>query len=102
MRFGHTLSICIALLLLRALPLGAVNYNWDRGAGTNFWADATNWSPDGVPDLFDNLILSTPLASGSQTIDLNGTRRIISINSNGVAGVTHTFVNTGVGPLQIF
>src|SRR5688572_1307875 len=42
---------------------------WDRGAGTNNWGDANNWSPNGVPTAADAVII--PDQSFSKTVIVN-------------------------------
>jgi hypothetical protein len=51
MRFALP-TVCVAIVLSGALPVQeavAAEKLWDGGAGTAYWHDANNWSPDGVP-----------------------------------------------------
>src|SRR5207247_862122 len=48
---------------------------WDGGAATSNWADAANWSPDGVPTSTDNISLS---AGSAMTVNLNGSKFVVN------------------------
>jgi len=63
---------------------GAPTSTWDGGAGSNFWGDANNWNPNGVPTSTTNVDLSN-----ASTIDINTAASTASLTlSNG--GLTLT------------
>ena len=49
--------LTISCLLLIHTSIFCVNRDWVGGNG--FWAVATNWDPAGIPDLNDNLTVSS-------------------------------------------
>src|SRR5687767_7915318 len=60
-----TLSILL-MGLTAALPAHAVDYTFDGGAAqdtppgdSQLWADARNWSPDGIPGAGDSVTIGT-------------------------------------------
>ena len=67
-----------------SVPLATVlaDRTWDRGAGTNFWTDAANWNPDGVPTAADVAIFTD---AGAGTVNLNGTSQPASGSLVGLA-----------------
>ena len=48
---------------------------WDRGAGDNLWASASNWDPNGIPSTGSDILLNNRFVSTAQTIDLGGVSR---------------------------
>jgi len=102
-------------------PAYGANLNWDGGAGTVFWDDANNWSPNQAPTLaadaafmtddvvvvrdaqviFRDNVNSTAGNSGSLTIGSGGsltmanTQRINWSNGNSVGDGTVTVENGG-------
>ncbi|HSF44556.1 MAG TPA: hypothetical protein VLA58_01055, partial [Chitinophagaceae bacterium] len=66
----------LALILLLMNAANAQK-KWDGGAGTNRWADALNWMPDGVPGTEDDVILDNLWLAGDYTVELpTGTQSI--------------------------
>jgi hypothetical protein len=57
--------------------LGSYNYSagvtkyWDNGGSDGNWANDTNWSPDGIPTGFDNVVLDNSIVSGAYTVLIN-------------------------------
>ena len=80
----------------------AADFGWDAGGGLdNSWGNMANWLPDGLPGSNDNIVLTGTSANGPLTVDLNGTRRINRIESNGASG-DYTFGNSAAGALEMF
>ncbi len=102
MRARHVLVVCIALLVLTARSLRGADYYWDRGAGTDLWADATNWLPNGSPDFQDVLLLTNASLAGPQAIDLAGSRSISNIYALSVSGAYIFSNSVPGGALNIF
>ncbi len=50
-----------------AKPGGATKL-WDGGATTTAWADAANWSPDGIPTMTDFVLLDNKFVSGNYQV----------------------------------
>ena len=93
-------TVIASLVILSCLAPSstwATVYEWDGGAGDTIWDSLIfipgaefNWSPEGVPTFADDINLTAASVAGAVTIDLNGSRAVISITHNGVAG-TYTF-----------
>jgi hypothetical protein len=82
---SHLTIVSIAILLSSSFgsPSVAIDYSWDRGAGTNSVFNTSNFNPDGIPMSDDNIILIHSLAS-AQIIDLDVTHlaMVMSIELN--------------------
>ena len=78
----------------------ATDFNWDNGGADNSWNTAANWSPNGVPGVGDNIVLTGASADGPQTIDLDGLQQIGFIFADGVDG-QYTFINSGGSILSL-
>lgn len=76
-----------------ALAAPVTTYTWTGSTDTD-WATSTNWSPNGVPGTFDNVIISSP---GTNTLSINSSR---TVNDFTVSG-TGTFTTTSAGSLTI-
>jgi hypothetical protein len=63
----RSLTIFIAGCLFAATAMA--QKTWDRGANSNNWGDANNWSPNGVPGAGDAVII--PDASNAKSIIVN-------------------------------
>lgn len=61
---------------------------WDNGAGTNNWADAANWYPDGVPNNYEEAVIESGdvVTIDNQTYNLN----LLRLDNN--SGI----INTGI------
>ncbi len=89
----------------------ALAQTWDRGAGTEFWGDAANWDPDGVPvnNGTANIIFGT---TGAGTVNLGGvTRNVNNVTVQGTANyafaggafnLSGIFTNNATGGTQQF
>jgi hypothetical protein len=63
------LASAVAAAMAASVPQVRADRVWDRGAGTNFWTDAANWNPDGLPTSADAAIFTD---TGAGVVDLNG------------------------------
>src|SRR3954470_5171381 len=79
-----------AAALSMIAPSVHADRTWDRGAGTNFWNDAANWNPDGVPGSADAAIFTD---TGAGTVDLNGVSQPPGAGS--LVGITFNNATTG-------
>ncbi len=72
---------CPLLLLSSASLVIATDYTWSNAAGTFSWADAANWSPEGVPGAGDNVTFNANTAG--DTIAMDGDRTVNNITFGG-------------------
>ena len=75
------LSSVSVLIALVAVSASATDYTWSNGAGTFSWADAGNWSPEGVPGEGDNITFNAN-AEGD-VIAMDGDRTVKKITFGG-------------------
>lgn len=67
---------------------------WDRGAGTDNWADAANWVPDGLPLATDSVVLDHDYLSGNYTVNLhNVATSVRSLNIDPTNGTSTILLN---------
>lgn len=67
---------------------------WDRGAGTDNWADAANWVPDGLPLATDSVVLDHDYLSGNYTVNLhNAATSVRSLNIDPTHGTSTILLN---------
>lgn len=69
------------LIVFAAALASATDYTWSNGAGTFSWADAANWSPEGVPGEGDNIIFNANAAG--DVIAMDGDRIVNNITFGG-------------------
>jgi hypothetical protein len=67
---------------------------WDGEAGTDFWENATNWNPNGVPGPTDTVCIPT----GSGSVILNSVSSIVSLDA---PGTSDSLTITSLGSLTI-
>lgn len=70
-------------LCLPAAAVLATDYTWSNGAGTMTWADAGNWSPEGVPGTGDTVKFTNAGIAANSTIAMDGDRTVKSFNFEG-------------------
>lgn len=93
--------LIVVFLFLSGTVSNAANYTWTRGAGTNNWTDASNWSPVPTSPSYpgssgggDNVVFNSPTTA--QTIVFpTGTLTLNSLKVNGVFGKVYTLNMTG-------
>ncbi|HLO80999.1 MAG TPA: T9SS type A sorting domain-containing protein [Chitinophagaceae bacterium] len=91
----------ILLLLICRVDLQAQK-TWDGGAGTNAWADALNWYPDGIPGIEEDVILNNQWIALDYLVELPGglqTTQVKSIRigpSTGTISLTLPTGNTAI------
>lgn len=93
MKLRHFLFPC-SLILAPAAVMGAERH-WDNSSADNSWGTAANWSadatgtgPDGVPVSGDNIHFSVTGLTAAQTVTLNSSPVIGSLNFTGTIGTT--------------
>jgi len=87
-RAGFFLAAAFSIALMSGTTRAATK-TWDGGAGTTNWADANNWSPDGVPASTDDIILDNSSVAGSYTVSLSTAQTVRSLQL-GYSGNTNT------------
>jgi hypothetical protein len=97
---GRAKAIALSFLLFLIVGaftkvIGQTTRTWDRGAGTNNWGDANNWSPNGVPASIDPVILGSNYA-----VNVNVNASCASITFNNTTSTTTLTVNSGIS-LQV-
>lgn len=75
-------------------PEDEIVVTWDRGAGTNNWADANNWNPNGVPNTNAYRVTITKTSGGGYTIN-TATNYTIGALNLGTAGNRNCTLNLG-------
>ena len=72
-----TLSfLLVGLIVLAAAPARAVDKFWTGAGGNNVWSNPNNWSPAGVPQAADNVLLT--MGPGG-IVDLDVTAAVASV-----------------------
>lgn len=99
MTYRSRVPLVLAVLLLSASPLWAVDKTW-TGATSTVWATGSNWTPAGAPGAADRAIIPAVVASGRMpvvdaftTIDQLQVFGTVTINT----GITVT-VDGGASP----
>lgn len=103
--------LCFCLLLPFVGPRAAADTKtWDGGAATVNWADAANWSADGVPTSSDAVVLDNSVVnpvpqinaqtsdSGCATITINGTVGPTFLNYGGSTPRVVSLFGASVNP----
>lgn len=72
----------IAVLAATAASLGAVEYTWDKGAGTLDWNDPVNWSSDTKPGINDIATFTATGITAGNTVLLGADQTIGSLKFN--------------------
>ncbi len=81
------------LALASTQVLGQTTKKWDRGAGTDNWADANNWEPNGVPAAGDAVVLDHSFyTTGSYSVNMPNSA--VSIGSLNISPSLSTFTIT--------
>ena len=81
----------ILFFLLVATATG--QKRWDNEGHDSLWTTATNWNPDGLPGLTDELILDNTFVSGSYSVyDTSNTAQTVRSCQIGYAGNTNTIL----------
>ncbi len=78
------------------IPLHAGTCTWTGDAGTGLWSDTGNWSPSGIPQTTDNVIIN----SGTITLDVPVTVSTLTLRGgtlNGSQNLTISSVLTWKG-----
>jgi fibronectin-binding autotransporter adhesin len=94
------LLLVLTTIILSARTILAIDYNWTNGDASGLWRKKTNWSPVGIPEALDSLLIKSDLVGGPQVIDLEGPRGIYRIEGQTLSGI-YTLSNSGVGALEI-
>jgi hypothetical protein len=101
-------KVYLALLLFYCMPEVYGQKKWDGEGNDNFWANAVNWFPDGVPQDGDSVVLDNSHFTGSYTVQLPSGAVTVSLESlqllpeNGNSITIHLpMTNTSVPGLQI-
>ncbi|EPR71003.1 hypothetical protein ADIWIN_3310 [Winogradskyella psychrotolerans RS-3] len=68
----------------------ATSYTW-TGASSTSWANASNWSPNGIPTGVDNIIINSP---GTHTLNIADCRSVNNFTLNGTGNFN--MASTGV------
>ena len=74
----------VGILMLLTATIYGQDFTWDGGAGTNNWADAANWNPDGNPGAGHYVLIDA-----AATVNLSGTVIVNRMRIND-AGATMT------------
>jgi hypothetical protein len=54
-------NFLILFVLISSITQAQTTKTWDGGANTTNWSDSTNWNPDGVPGINDNVSFTSTL-----------------------------------------
>lgn len=72
---GHlvgVLALAVGIAAISSLPASAVVRSFDNDATDNDWFHAANWDPNGGPDVFDDLTISSGMPSAATTVTSDG------------------------------
>lgn len=85
------------------IPMSTSTKKWDGGGGNTDWNTDANWSPDGVPNGDDNVVLDNTYVSGAYSVRINrrftqACRTLTVGDATTMNAIKLSFYQTGNGP----
>lgn len=94
-------TVAVLLLTLFFVTDSFGQKTWDRGANTNNWGDANNWSPDGVPSATDAVTIPNNFTVSVNTAAVCASLTIATGNANTTVAISGSNSLTVSGTVTI-